>query len=407
MGKPGIAISLPPRVLAGQPITAKHFNAIRESLSRLARSGGGDKPSLVPRKIRQALFPFLTKEGDGYFVSVTPGYVTERLVISSGECIVYHLPDFLYEKDGEGANTTTLAKLAIAEGQCVAVKVNTLQQGMIGLEPEDPPPDPPPMPVTLEVVAADIESLHYEPPIGDSEGAVGYYYYKLGTLTDGKLDFGSNIPGHDLEHWAELATFKVKSGANPWKEWNGEEGIYYTKGFIAAGQLTLAENEDDLTYQGNKRNLEVRFRESGASEPEGEETLNFEDGLSMDGEVDATPATERDIILPIVSGISPIIVNRVGEGERNFQISLEEGGDGDNFNIKLLNVSITESGGETFVSDIGWGSADRFFYVRNGKLFLTDDAAVVDTYEVISRIQGEDFAVNPTNQSGDGLTPAS
>jgi hypothetical protein len=338
-------------------------------------------------------------------VNVRPGYVVERVVLAETDSVVYWEPDGIFDEE----EPTKLKDYEITADQAIYVQVEVLKTGAIGIEPEVPPLDPPPPPVLIAVMPNDQESTHFEPPIGEGEGAPGTYYYKLAELetVDGVTRIKSTMGGQNIDHWLDLLTFKVRSGANPWKEWNAEEGIYYTKGFIAAGQLTLAENEDDLTYQGNKRNLEVRFREADASEPEGEETLNFEDGLSMDGEVDAAPATERDIILPIVSGISPIIVNRVGEGERNFQISLEEGGDGDNFNIKLLNVSITESGGETFVSDIGWGSAERLFYVRGGKLFLTDDAAVVDTYEVISRIQGEDFSVNPTNQSGDGLTPAS
>jgi hypothetical protein len=82
----------------------------------------------------------------------------------------------------------------------------------------------------------------------------------------------------------------------------------------------------------------------------------------------------------------------------------EEGVVGANFNIELLNVKITETGGEIFVSSIGWGTDPRFFYVRNGLLYLNDDGANVPIYDMISRIEGES---NPeSNQSGPGLTPA-
>lgn len=81
--------------------------------------------------------------------------------------------------------------------------------------------------------------------------------------------------------------------------------------------------------------------------------------------------------------------------------------EGSNFNIKLLNVSITETAGETYVSDIGWGTAgERFFYVRGGLLTLVDDLANVDTYEVISRIEGETYSIDGTNESGTGFTEA-
>ena len=82
---------------------------------------------------------------------------------------------------------------------------------------------------------------------------------------------------------------------------------------------------------------------------------------------------------------------------------------GANLNLRLMNVEITEVGGETYVGNLLWGSGgteDRFLYVRNGLITIVDDAAAVDTYEVISRIQGETFSVEPFNQSGDGFTEA-
>jgi|694.fasta_scaffold04511_13 hypothetical protein len=86
------------------------------------------------------------------------------------------------------------------------------------------------------------------------------------------------------------------------------------------------------------------------------------------------------------------------------KIEPETGVVGDNFNIELLNVKISETGGEIFVSSIGWGTDPRLFYVRNGLLYLNDDGANVPIYDMISRIEGES---NPeSNQSGPGLTPA-
>ncbi len=86
------------------------------------------------------------------------------------------------------------------------------------------------------------------------------------------------------------------------------------------------------------------------------------------------------------------------------KIEPEAGVVGDNFNIELLNVKISEAGGEIFVTDVGWGTDPRFLYVRNGLLYLNDDGANVPIYDMISRIEGES---NPeSNQSGPGLTPA-
>ena len=50
MSRPGQAINLPPRVQSGMAITAAQFNAIRESIARLARSGVPDGPKVYPRR---------------------------------------------------------------------------------------------------------------------------------------------------------------------------------------------------------------------------------------------------------------------------------------------------------------------------------------------------------------------
>jgi len=79
---------------------------------------------------------------------------------------------------------------------------------------------------------------------------------------------------------------------------------------------------------------------------------------------------------------------------------------GDDFNLQLLNVKITETSGEIFVSDIGWGTAPRFLHVRKGLLYLNDDGANVPIYDVISRIEGESDP-STTGESGPGYTPPS
>jgi len=325
----------------------------------------------------------LQKVDEEWTVNVRPGYVVERVVLAETDSVVYWEPEGIFDDE----DPTKLKDYTITEGQAVYVQVEVTKTGAIGIEPEVPPLDPPPPPVFIAVLSNDQVSTHFEPPIGDSEGAPGTYYYKLAELetVDGVTRIKSTMGGQNIDHWLDLLTFKVRSGANPWKEWNAEEGVYYTKGFIAAGQLTLAENEDDLTYQGNKRNLEVRFREADASEPEADETLNFEDGLSMDGEVDAAPATERDIILPIVSGISPIIVNRVGEGERNFQISY----DGDEF-----------PGGASLVVRVQGGTVNEFgFFAASGspQNYYWQNGLYVGTTEPPDFLDADEMNINSVN----------
>ena len=320
-------------------------------------------------------------ESTTFEVTVTAGKVVERIVVT-GDAIAYHQADNHFDPADP-----VLKKFGISVGQSVYVKVEVLPTGAIGIEPEVPPLDPPPPPVTLVVSAAGEESTHYEPPIGDSEGSPGTYYYELARLISDSFGvrFRYNMAGRNIDHWMDLPTFKVRAGANPWKEWNAEEGVYYSKGFIGAGQITLTENEDDLTYQGNKRNLEVRFREADASEPEADETLNFEDGLSMDGEVDAAPATERDIILPIVSGISPIMVNRVGEGERNFQVSY----DGDEF-----------PGGASLVVSVQNGTVNEFgFFAASGspQNYYWQNGLYVGTTEPPDFVDADEMNINSVN----------
>ena len=72
-------------------------------------------------------------------------------------------------------------------------------------------------------------------------------------------------------------------------------------------------------------------------------------------------------------------------------------------NIELLNIQITETDGEIHITNMGWGAAARFLYVRKGKIYTVDDGANVDKYDVISRLEGES-ALGSANQSGDGFT---
>jgi len=260
MPKPSQAINLPPRVQSGQAITAAQFNQIRESLARLARAGIADGPRIYPRRVRQALWPVLglaedsTPEAPSYVVTVTPGYVVERIVKSGTDAIVYHLPEGIFEEDGE-----TLAALAITDGQCVAVKVNVKPDGTVGA----PAGDPPPAAVELVIIASTEESEHHKPPIGEGSGGAGeagFYYYKLAKLEDGELTFAPGIPGHDIEHWIDLPTFESAGGETIWKEWDSADGKYMTKGLEGVDGITVTPTTDTLEIGftgGDDLNLEV------------------------------------------------------------------------------------------------------------------------------------------------------
>lgn len=253
MSRPGQAINLPPRVQSGQPITAAQFNAIRESIARLARSGVPDGPKVYPRRVRQSFWPVLSVDPDSdpespdFLVSLTPGFVVERITKSGTDSLVYHAPDGIYEKDDEGNDTENLALLPITEGQVLAVVVNVLPDGSIGIEEEDPPLDPPPPPVLIEVIADSTQSTHHKPPIGDgNEGEAGIYYYKIAKLTEGALMFAPGIPGHDIDHWIDLPTFESAGGETIWKEWDGAAGKYMTKGLVGVDGISVTATTDTL-----------------------------------------------------------------------------------------------------------------------------------------------------------------
>lgn len=76
MSRPGQAINLPPRVQSGQPITAAHFNAIRESIARLARSGVPEGPKIYPRRYDHPWRLFTQEESSEIRLYVWHGAIT-------------------------------------------------------------------------------------------------------------------------------------------------------------------------------------------------------------------------------------------------------------------------------------------------------------------------------------------
>jgi hypothetical protein len=141
----------------------------------------------------------------------------------------------------------------------------------------------------------------------------------------------------------------------------------------------------------------VRFRRVRANESQGPQVnvSSQDDGDTIQVEGNGVFISYRDAFGGGLEFTDGLVTTK---------IEPEEGVVGDNFNIELLNVKISETGGEIFVTDIGWGTDPRFFYVRNGLLYLNNDGANVPIYDMISRIEGESDP--ESNQSGPGLTPA-
>lgn len=361
-----------------------------------------------PRKLASKIKPFdvsLQKKdpeeegGDPtYEVIVNPGFVLERIVPSGGDSLIYHLPDGIFKKDDEGVETEELKKHAIEPGQAIYIKVHTLISGAIGIKPEEPPLDPPPPPVLVVVSGDNEESTHHEVPFGEGEGEPGFYYYKLAVMEGTKLKKNGGVAGQHIDHWADLPLFETEGGEKIEKEYDGGAGIYRLRGIEGIRQIEVTGAEDTIQVGGNNKDAKFVFKESGSSEGAEGEEINFNDGLNTDGEAPGeAPPDPKNIILPIVQGTSPILVERSGEGDRTFTVSLDESEAGDNFNVELLSVNLAGDGdgGVTVYADSG----PRMWYVRNGKIKLTDDmAAGLAVYQLILKISAG------STESGPGYT---
>jgi hypothetical protein len=170
------------------------------------------------------------------------------------------------------------------------------------------------------------------------------------------------------------------------------------RGIEGIRQIEVTGAEDTIQVGGNNKDAKFVFKESGSSEGAEGEEINFNDGLNIDGEAPGEePPDPKNIILPIVQGTSPILVERSGEGDRTFTVSLDEAESGDNFNVELLSVNLAcdGDGDVTVYADSG----PRMWYVRNGRIKLTDDmAAGLAVYQLILKISAG------STESGPGYT---
>lgn len=310
---------------------------------------------------RPPLFPVLiATEGSPttYEVTVSRGYVLERLVVSGVECVVPHLPSGIMDT----VDPARLKKHAITSGQWVMVTVHTLPSGAIGIEEEDPPLDPAPPPVLITI--GDEESNHYEPPIGEgSEGAPGVYQYRLAQFDGDRLIPVSGVAGQHIDHWAELPTFLNAGGFTIWKEWDGAAGVYRTKGIEGIRQIQVEPGDNVNQVGGNDKNLKVRFIESGDSSPATGEDLNFEDGLNLDGTNVLDPVPNRDVILPVVVAGGGITVTRGGPGNRQFTVEADAPSVGEHLNLEIYGAEFNLDGNLVSLSP----SPLSILYFRNGQ----------------------------------------
>jgi hypothetical protein len=348
-------------------------------------------PIKTPSRETRVYWPQLIVNGGEsttFEVTVTVGKVVERIVVT-GDAIAYHQADNHFDPADP-----VLKKFGISVGQSIYVKVEVLPTGAVGVEDGPPPPI-----VTLVVSDAGEESTHYQPPIGESEGAPGTYYYELAQLISDSFGvrFRYNMAGRNIDHWMDLPTFENAGGETIWKEWDADAGVYKTKGIEGIRQIEVTGAEDTIQVGGNNKDAKFVFKESGSSEGAEGEEINFNDGLNTDGEAPGDePPDPKNIILPIVQGISPILVERSGAGNRTFTVSLDEAESGDNFNVELLSVNLFFYGEDVTVST---DSGPRMWYVRNGRIKLTDDmAAGLAVYQLILKISAG------STESGPGYT---
>jgi hypothetical protein len=289
-------------------------------------------PIKTPSRETRVYWPQLIVNGGEsttFEVTVTVGKVVERIVVT-GDAIAYRQADNHFDPADP-----VLKKFGISVGQSVYVKVEVLPSGAIGTEEDPPPPI-----VTLVVLPVGEESTHYAPPIGEGdEGSPGTYYYELAELISDSsgVRFRYKMAGHNIDHWVDLPTFENAGGETIWKEWDADAGVYKTKGIEGIRQIEVTGAEDTIQVGGNNKDAKFVFKESGSSEGAEGEEINFNDGLNTDGEAPGEePPDPKNIILPIVQGTSPILVERSGEGERTFTVSY----DGDEFpgggNLNLI-----------------------------------------------------------------------
>lgn len=418
-------IKLPPKVRSGEPVRAADHNQLIDTVTKLLaslkyltlqpspdlgiRRGPNGTTAWIKGK-RRGVSTTATPDqfeivglrydatAETWKCKVEPGYVVCRNPKAGEDVLKYWMPT-----NGDGVELKATPEddpagppeFEVAAGDVLGIRVLSTEKDII----EEAP--------IVEIGAEDEESIHSQPPNSPVEGE---YFYRLALFEELPLPEGS--PPGAIPQLVVAEIF--------------HEGPLYHSPHLPelkniGGHREVFDRRVPETDAYDLRTLEQLVSGEGVAiirplEEEEEEGDTIPFRCILKNNSSSTPYTltgEGDAVKLTFTGASGTYFDGFG-GFVDFLDGLctgitPSGATGANINIRLLNIEITEVAGDTYVNNLLWGSGgteDRFLYVRNGLIMLVDDAAAVDTYEVISRIQGETFSAEAWNQSGDGFTEA-
>jgi len=364
--------------------------------------GGGDKPPLWTE-----IGAIPDTDPVEYQATVTLGYLTYQNAnaTEAEQGVTGYLVPKIRNTDGEWISMDEVAPVVIpavplpALASWVYLRVKTTSDGMPDFEQEDGP-------VTIEAFDSEQKSIHHvrpSPSGGEEEG--DYYFLLLETESNGattpaprakrRITGNREMPNQLIE----IANIGGKRelyqgylvGPDDKHELRTIEQIE-ARGEEIIKPLDAGDPDADPPVPAEEEGETIKWKRIAENESKGQIQVTTKDGgdvIEIEGnDVFGSYEDERGGRIDVVDGLVTTILT---------------GGDsvGDDFNIELLNVNVTESGGEIFITDTGWGSTQRFLYVRKGRLFLADPGGVATiTHQVISRIDGEPSGAG--NESGPG-----
>jgi len=286
---------------------------------QVRESANGTTLSVIPKGSNQpgkdTLPPFHVRlgvnrgESPTYYVTITDGYVNERIPGGEDDALSTHFPENI--KDGDNRAT-----FPVSAGEQVSLIVEVDEHGAITASGAEAA-------VRVEVESVNPTSTHYEPKIGDaSTGIAGIYHYQLAIIEAPEVEGGSPtvkrvLSGSHISHFRELpkiVNLPEGSTANVGriiKEYDKPSNQYRFRSIAKGdGQLRVDESGDNVTVRGNGKDFVLRYQVEGSSAVD---AATFEDGLCTDegsvtipipalGSGDNLIVTVREIIYSIDSG---------------------------------------------------------------------------------------------------------
>ena len=399
----------------GQPLSVKWGKWVEDNLRRVIdrkesryhlRPAVADRPPLWTTISR-------VPESDPaeYQVKVELGYLIYQNAnaAEAEQGVTGYIVPKIRNTDGDWISMDEVAPVVIpavplpALASWVYLRVKTTSDGMPDFEQEDGP-------VTIEAFDSEQKSIHHVRPSPNGEEAGDYYFLLLETESNGATPTPAPRAKRRITGNRELPNQLIEITNIQEDTEDGEVRELY-KGYLP-GPDDKHELRTVVQIEAEGEPI-IKPLATGEEEGPSIKWKRIKPNQSRGPQINISTEDDGDTIMIQGNGESIEYTDMLGGG-LVFKDGLvilkkepEEGATGANFNIELLNIAITELDGDTYVGDAysPW-DAQRFFYVRNGLLFLNDDGANVDTYEVISRIEGETFAVDGTNQSGTGLVLA-